>query len=69
MENIINFTAVRIFQSVDLQCLIKANFILIDAFWLITFTTLVTNESKLHDQFIDWAKTVKFNNKVGSRNL
>ena len=41
----------------------------IDAFWLITFTTLVTNESKLHDQFIDWAKTVKFNNKVGSRNL
>ena len=30
MENIINFTAVRIFQSVDLQCLIRLIFILID---------------------------------------
>lgn len=32
-----------------------------DGFWLIQFATPATNESKLHDQFIDWAETVKFN--------
>lgn len=32
-----------------------------DAFWLIQFATPATNESKLHDQFIDWAENVKFN--------
>ena len=31
-----------------------------DGFWLIQFATPATNESKLHDQFIDWAETVKF---------
>lgn len=32
-----------------------------DAFWLIQFATPASNQDKLHDQFIDWAETVKFN--------
>ena len=32
-----------------------------DAFWLIQFATPAGNQDKLHDQFIDWAQTVKFN--------
>ena len=31
-----------------------------DAFWMIQFATPVSNESKLHDQFIDWAAGVTF---------
>lgn len=31
-----------------------------DAFWLIQFSTPASNEAKLHDQFLAWAASVKF---------